>query len=564
MMIEVPMRLRYLLCCLVAACSSTEPGPTPPPAPTDAGMNVSEETPSAERGRILYRTLRCANCHGADARGIPTFPGGPMLIGRSAANLKTALTSVCADPLELSCHPLKLPDMTDARLADIAAYLAELARDPDARPDPGPPCDEVPGNICTLVGTGISGNRPGDGVLAREQSLFWPQDAMTDPQGRLIVIDWNNYLIRRVEKEGCRDVTDAMNRSYRDCPVTNVIGNGGLGDTCKTPAKDSQLNHPIGLKFLANGHIAVWAWHDWKVKIVEVKADGSFGNVECVFGNARGFAGDGMAAGTNFNMMGGPARFNLPSSSILADDGTWYISDQGNLRIRRVLPGADDAPMNAPFAMWIASLRNNVVETFAGGTPLTSAGDHRRTRADYSDSGDGGPLWELDAMGNRVNKVTFNVQFGFDALPQMRMDLDRMRRLLYVADAQNHRIRVIDLKTDPPTIDTVVGGGTDVAADGAPARQVKLNKPGDVDVFLDGSGDLLISDVGNHCVRVYRNATRTIHTVAGVCGQVGYGGDGGPATMALFDEPGGAGIGPDGKIYIADTQNHRVRRVNPR
>ncbi len=541
---------------LAAACGGEAPAP-----PADAGVALADagvadaaarpEGDPVERGRAYYRNLRCANCHGADGRGDPTFPGAPTLVGRPVDDLARTVQAPCEDPLQLSCHPLKLPDLPLRVLEDIAAYLASLAEDSSAMPDPGPPCDDEPGHICTVAGNGISGNRRGNGFMAREQYLFWPQNVAVDAVGRPLITDWNNYLIRRIEREGCVG---------GDCPIVNVVGTSGLGDSCSTPAQpvpaaNATMNHPVGVWFTPEGNLVLWGWHQWKIKYIPVNPDGSFGEMYCLFGNERGFAGDGQPAGWNFDGNRGPVRFNLPSSAVRDRRGNWYVSDQANLRIRVVRPDGNDRPETDGARAFVDSLRDNVIVTFGGGEPRTSTGDHRRTLPDYSDSGDGGP----------IGQATFRVQFGFDAIPQLRLAIDQDRDLLYVADAENHRIRVIDLSRDPPIIDTFAGGGEDVEADGVPATQAKLFRPGDVDVIPDGSGDVLITDVFNNCVRVVDFATRTIRTVAGVCGAEAYGydGDGGPATMALLAEPGGAGAGPDRTIYIADTLNHRIRRVNP-
>lgn len=542
----------------LAACS--DPNPEADAGTPDAGAtdDAGARDPIA-RGQDLYRGLRCANCHGADGRGRPEFPGAPILVGRSAEDIHLAVVEPCADVTSLACHPLKLPDMTADMAEDIAAYLIFLAADPSVRPDPGPHCDDVPGHICTLAGNGFPGNIKRDGILAREQHLFWPYNVTTDPQGRVVITDWNNYLIRRIEDRGCREVIDETGARGRDCPIVNIIGTSALGDDCTTPASpilaaNTGMNHPVGVWYLPNGNIVLEGWHMWRMKLIPVLPDGSMGEIYCVFGNGRGFAGDGLQAGTNWDGMGGPTRFNLPSTFVRDRRGHWYVSDQGNLRIRIIRADADDAPDDAPPAQWVASLRNNVVESFGGGEPRTSSGSHRRTKADYSDSGDGGPIGE----------ATFRAQFGFDALPQMRLAIDNDRNLLYVADSENHRIRVIDLSQDPPVIDTFAGGGDDVVADGVDAREAKLFRPADVDVYPDGSGDILITDVYNNCVRWVEFATRTIRTVAGICGERdGYGGDGGPALEARLGEPGGAGVGMDRTVYIADTLNHRIRRVNP-
>lgn len=549
-------KTKYLSCGLFLLACSSDPEEVPDAgsAPEDSGpltFDASLPGDAVERGRSYFRNLRCANCHGADGRGDPTFPGAPTLVGRPVEDLVKTLHELCEDPLSLSCHPLKLPDLPEAVLSDIASYLAALANDSSAMPNPGPPCDDVPGNICTIAGNGISGNKRGNGYLARDQFLFWPQNVTVDSAGRPIITDWNNYLIRRIETEGCEG---------GDCPITNVIGTSGLGDSCSTPAApvpafNATMNHPVGIWYTEEGNVILWGWHQWKIKYIPVNPDGSYGEMYCLFGNERGFGGDGMPAGFNFDGNRGPVRFNLPSSAVRDRNGNWYISDQANLRIRVVRPNANDQPESAGARAFVDSLRDNVITTFGGGEPRTSTGDHRRTKPDYSDSGDGGP----------IDQATFRVQFGFDAIPQMRLAIDNDRNLLYVADAENHRIRVIDLNQDPPIIDTFAGGGTDVTADGVLATNAKLFRPGDVDLIPDGSGDVLITDVFNHCVRVVDFDTRIITTVAGICGAStdGYEGDGGPAIEAKLAEPGGAGAAPDRTIYIADTLNHRIRRVNP-
>ncbi|HEY3243974.1 MAG TPA: hypothetical protein VGM03_11555, partial [Phycisphaerae bacterium] len=296
-----------------------------------------------------------------------------------------------------------------------------------------------------------------------------------------------------------------------------------------------------------------WGWHQWKVKYIPVNADGTTGEMFCLFGNGPGFAGDGMPAGWNFNGMSGPTRFNLPSSCVYDNDRNFYISDQGNLRIRRVLADADDDFTTAQ--AFVQSHQNNIVETFANVMGVRTLPD-----AGYdTNSGDGGP----------AGACTFNVQSGFDAIPQMRLAIDRARNLLYVADSDNSRVRVIDLNAVPPTINIFAGGGAMLDGSGLLATQVQLRRPADVDVAQDGSGNVLITDTFNNCVRLVDFQTRVIRTVAGTCGsdQYGYEGDGGPATRAKLQEPGGAYLAGGANdaaytVYVADTINHRVRRVN--
>lgn len=124
---------------------------------------------------------------------------------------------------------------------------------------------------------------------------------------------------------------------------------------------------------------------------------------------------------------------------------------------------------------------------------------------------------------------------------------------VYVADFGNNGIR----KVSPDgTISTVAGSGTaGYAGDGGPATVARLSGPRAV--LPTSSGGLYIADGGNNCIR-YVNPAGTISTVAGN-GTAGYGGDNGPATAAALNLVRGMALAPDGRLVIADTENHRLR-----
>ena len=131
---------------------------------------------------------------------------------------------------------------------------------------------------------------------------------------------------------------------------------------------------------------------------------------------------------------------------------------------------------------------------------------------------------------------------------------------LYIADTGNHRVRRIDLATG--TITTFAGNGTaDFSGDGGPAADASLNRPSDV--MVRAAGDIFVSDTGNNRVRRIQNGTIT--TFAGN-GAAGYGGDGGPATDASLSSPLGLSFfafsNGSGEVLIADSANHRVRAVD--
>ena len=127
---------------------------------------------------------------------------------------------------------------------------------------------------------------------------------------------------------------------------------------------------------------------------------------------------------------------------------------------------------------------------------------------------------------------------------------------LYIADQSNHHIRKVDAAG---AISTVAGNGTyGYSGDGGPAVAAQLWGPNGVAV--DGAGNLYIVDRGNQRIRKV-DAAGVISTVAGD-GTQGFGGDGGPATAAQLDTPQGVAVDGAGNLYIADGGNNRIRKVD--
>jgi hypothetical protein len=149
---------------------------------------------------------------------------------------------------------------------------------------------------------------------------------------------------------------------------------------------------------------------------------------------------------------------------------------------------------------------------------------------------------------------------------------------LYIADSLHNRIRMVCASATSATIQgticagagiisTIAGNGNpSYTGDGAPAASATLNGPGDV--AIDGAGNLYIADSGNNVIRMITAATGVITTIAGnnggsVCGSSSDAvGDGCPATQATLNQPEGVTLDATTNLYIADTNNHRIREVS--
>jgi streptogramin lyase len=154
-------------------------------------------------------------------------------------------------------------------------------------------------------------------------------------------------------------------------------------------------------------------------------------------------------------------------------------------------------------------------------------------------NGDAGPARSIN-VGD-----PFGVEIGPDAA-------------LYVTEVRNHRVLRVDLQSGEQA--TVAGNGRrGYSGDGGQATAAELNEP--YEVRFDAEGNMLFVEMQNHIVRRVDAKTKVITTVAGT-GQRGFGGDGGPATKALLNQPHSIALDPGGAIYIADIGNHRIRRVD--
>ena len=132
-------------------------------------------------------------------------------------------------------------------------------------------------------------------------------------------------------------------------------------------------------------------------------------------------------------------------------------------------------------------------------------------------------------------------------------------RALYFCDLDNQRIRKIDLKTRQTT--NVAGNGQKgYAGDGAAATAASLSMPHEIQ--FDAQGHLYIAERDNHVIRKVAAGTGVISTFAGT-GSAGFSGDGGPAAAAQLRQPHSIAVAPGGRsLLVCDVGNHRIRRID--
>jgi sugar lactone lactonase YvrE len=327
--------------------------------------------------------------------------------------------------------------------------------------------------------------------------------------------------------------------------------------------------------------------------------------------NQRGFSGDGGSAVS--------AAFHQPRAAAVGPDGTVFIADTFNHRVRRVAPGGavttlvgtgqaafsgDGGPAGAATLHWPHGL---AVDPAGAGLYIADSANHRVRRVDLASGtittvaggdspgagGDGGPataaqlqdpkavyaapsgdLYIADSGNERIRRVdrtgtittsggTGIAGYSGDGGPATAAQFDGPRAVagdgagnLYVADDNNHRIRRID---GAGVVTTLAGtGAAGFSGDGGPATAAQLDHPRGVAV--DGRGNVFVADSMSARVRMI-DPGGVIATVAG-CGRQGFGGDGGPATVARLFEPRGVAVDGAGRLFVADTYNDRVRRVD--
>ncbi len=449
------------------------------------------------------------------------------------------------------------------------------------------------GIISLFAGTGTAGFS-GDGGPATGANLRQPMGIALDSAGNLYIAEYYNARVRKVSASGVITtfagtgasgmggdggpataakvsptglatdsagnvyIADYGNRVVRRVDRNGVISTfagGGASTPSNVPATSAALRSPSDVKLDAAGNVLIV--DSGLNQVFRVNAAGI---ITIVAGNlVRDFVGDGgPAANASFAFV--DSLEIIPSCLATDGAGNLYICDTFNSRLRRVNSAG-------------------IITTVAGNGSYKFSGDGGSARSANLSNPHGvikdtaGNLYVVDTINNRIRKIATDGTistiagtgfYGYagDGGPAIaaRMALptaiafDRQGNLL-VADFFNHAIRSIS----PSGVITTLAGAPSrqgLAGDGGPAVNASLNFP--IGVSADGGGNVYIADANNHRIRKV-NAAGIITTVAG--STPGFSGDGGPATSASLQGPQSAIADAAGNLYIGDTFNQRIRKV---
>ena len=345
--------------------------------------------------------------------------------------------------------------------------------------------------------------------------------------------------------------------SYEPGIITTVVGTGERGYSGDGgPAAEALMSEPFMCAFDAAGNLYVAEAMNHCVRWV----DAATGIITTIAGTgAEGYSGDGGAATE--------ATFNQPYSLQVDSNGDVYVVDRLNYVIRRI-----DAA-------------TGIISTVAGtGEPGYGGDGGPGTEAQFREpndcfidrsAGDGrGGLLIADVQDQRIRRLdlasgiitTFagngEKARGGDGLPATEASILGARAVCmdgagntYIAEREGNGIRKVDTNG---IMSTLAGTGEfGYGGDGSPAFISTWGGP--KAIRCDHAGNVLVVDTENHAIRRIDAVTSHVLTIAG--GRLGGEGDGGPADQAGMDRPHGCDVDAAGNIYIADSNNHRVRVV---
>lgn len=387
-------------------------------------------------------------------------------------------------------------------------------------------------SISTVAGSTTGGGWvDGTGSAAR---FSFPIGIAVDASGTAYVADRGNHVIRRITADGT---------------VTTIAGASGIAGSQDGTASNARFNHPSGIAIGADGVLYVADTYNHTVRSIAVN-----GTVTTVAGLA-GTAGT--ADGT-----GSTARFTFPYGIDVDPSGNIFLADTSNHIIRKITPGrvvttvagvsrlsgstdgfGSQARFNDPFDvavgpggfLYVADTENHSIRKI-------SPEGHVTTMAGIPENASNGSPGSKDGTGTDAR---FNLPWS--------VDVDDAGNV-FVADTWNHLIR----KITPALVVTTIAGRAETLGNidgvGVAAR---FHAPSGIAV--QGDGTLFVADRYNHAVRTI-SAASSVRTLAGSVPQ--WGTINAKGTAARFFFPEGIAFDPAGNLYIAES-SHAIRKVAP-
>ncbi len=328
--------------------------------------------------------------------------------------------------------------------------------------------------------------------------------------------------------------------TYEDIPdgiVSTLAGDGTFGDVIGN-GTSAQFASPLGVAVDIDGNVYVADSKNHKIKKIS-----EAGLVSTLAGS--GVQGDADGAGAD-------AQFDNPSDVAVDVSGNVYVADLSNQKIRKITPAGE-----------VSTLAGSGIEGDLDG-PGTSARFDAPLGVAVDASGN---VYVADADNYKIRKITpagevstlaGNGSVGdvngtgsdarFKGTRGVAVDASGN---VYVADADNHKIKKI---TPTGEVSTFAGSG-DSGDDEGIGADAQLNRPSDVAV--DADGNVYVADLQNEKIRKI-TAAGVVSTLAGN----GRRGDtDGSAALARFNGLKGVTVDADGNVYVADTDNHKIRKI---
>jgi sugar lactone lactonase YvrE len=394
---------------------------------------------------------------------------------------------------------------------------------------------DASGNVTTLPGESIWNSGTANTNCVLDQSIH--AGIAIDSQGNVYAADCGNHRIRKIDTLG---------------QVTTLAGNGLIGGTDGTggPNGTAKFQGPTGVAVDTQGNVFVVEMAGSRIRKIDVSQ-----NVTTVAGNGTWVSANG-PGGPN-----GPAGFDNPTGIAIDTQGYLYVTDCYDNSIRKIDPAenvstiagngekgwtdgtvvARKAEFNAPDGVAV-DVQGNVYITDNKRVRKLDIAGNVTTLAGNGEGNDG------DGIGGPNGMAEFLGPIGVAADAQ---------RNLYVAECWNNRIRQVDASGN---VTTLAGNGTSGRADGTGGRNGTAEFDNPRGIAVDVQGVVYVADGHNNVRKI--DTSGQVTTLAGN-GRWGWvDGTGGPNGTAEFAEIEGIAVDNQGNVYVADGYNNRVRKVD--